>query len=657
MPQNKKPPTGAASKAYSVHQPNIFSREVQLSRNTRGSLEIFGGGPQTSSLLFSRTRSAWKDALHCAEPVSEGSVSCNKDTIRPTLAEASSSPKIPTVSLTEDLMDGGPIDNLAVDSREDDVSKWLADAGKSVESPKSSMSYQARLSDCLGEDSEFSDSYMRSVVSIMSDSSVAPDRSVRDLEWDGVLPTQMETNVTRTPDWSNEVVSQRAVQWGYGVVLKPTLSRGSGSAETERISRLSWTTGASDASSGMGTSSRTTSEGSSGESTFSSIIPGVSRNVKEALTSFQLAFVVCDALNPEYPVLYASAGFFSMTGYTAKEVVGRNWMQAEVTENGRTSSSMNEEPISAYASRISSAELRDGSLDISGSPLPSVKHGSATVCHPSCPSAREFDFDSPAVNRYSLSSSRHSMDARSKSISSQKSVRVSAENFASSPGIAPRVNIIDVEEPSVRSECGSIDTSKSGKRTSGIIRLFKKLNGKFSSPKGGLRDKNDGLLNSTKVFVDEVFNFDDEESETDDVERKERRSGIDFNTSSFTQSDGMCRGRGSSQSRTSPDKQPACGKSGDTAGIRGQNDLHLGIEQHCDFHTSQKPVQGNRRLALGTGRRSAQHVTTEGRLNELKVYTMEKDRRHSVASMPSSGTDVNVNGKSQFCIVHQKSPS
>ncbi|BBN20553.1 hypothetical protein Mp_Vg00600 [Marchantia polymorpha subsp. ruderalis] len=534
MPQNKKPPTGAASKAYSVHQPNIFSREVQLSRNTRGSLEIFGGGPQTSSLLFSRTRSAWKDALHCAEPVSEGSVSCNKDTIRPTLAEASSSPKIPTVSLTEDLMDGGPIDNLAVDSREDDVSKWLADAGKSVESPKSSMSYQARLSDCLGEDSEFSDSYMRSVVSIMSDSSVAPDRSVRDLEWDGVLPTQMETNVTRTPDWSNEVVSQRAVQWGYGVVLKPTLSRGSGSAETERISRLSWTTGASDASSGMGTSSRTTSEGSSGESTFSSIIPGVSRNVKEALTSFQLAFVVCDALNPEYPVLYASAGFFSMTGYTAKEVVGRNcrflqgqytdakdiemirdalvnrksfsgkllnykkdgipfWnlltispikdeegriikyigMQAEVTENGRTSSSMNEEPISAYASRISSAELRDGSLDISGSPLPSVKHGSATVCHPSCPSAREFDFDSPAVNRYSLSSSRHSMDARSKSISSQKSVRVSAENFASSPGIAPRVNIIDVEEPSVRSECGSIDTSKSGKRTSGIIRLFK----------------------------------------------------------------------------------------------------------------------------------------------------------------------------------------
>ncbi|XP_059626702.1 phototropin-1 [Cornus florida] len=50
----------------------------------------------------------------------------------------------------------------------------------------------------------------------------------------------------------------------------------------------------------------------------------VSEDIKDALSTFQQTFVVSDATKPDYPIMYASAGFFKMTGYTSKEVVGRN---------------------------------------------------------------------------------------------------------------------------------------------------------------------------------------------------------------------------------------------------------------------------------------------------------------------------------------------
>ncbi|KAE8038941.1 hypothetical protein FH972_011403 [Carpinus fangiana] len=53
-------------------------------------------------------------------------------------------------------------------------------------------------------------------------------------------------------------------------------------------------------------------------------IPRVSEDLKDALSAFQQTFVVSDATKPDYPILYASAGFFKMTGYTSKEVIGRN---------------------------------------------------------------------------------------------------------------------------------------------------------------------------------------------------------------------------------------------------------------------------------------------------------------------------------------------
>ncbi|KAJ9178199.1 hypothetical protein P3X46_010100 [Hevea brasiliensis] len=53
-------------------------------------------------------------------------------------------------------------------------------------------------------------------------------------------------------------------------------------------------------------------------------IPRISEDIKDALSSFQQTFVVSDATKPDYPIMYASAGFFKMTGYTSKEVIGRN---------------------------------------------------------------------------------------------------------------------------------------------------------------------------------------------------------------------------------------------------------------------------------------------------------------------------------------------
>ncbi|KAK8941221.1 Phototropin-1 [Platanthera zijinensis] len=53
-------------------------------------------------------------------------------------------------------------------------------------------------------------------------------------------------------------------------------------------------------------------------------LPRVSEELREALSAFQQTFVVSDATKPDHPIMYASAGFFRMTGYTSREVIGRN---------------------------------------------------------------------------------------------------------------------------------------------------------------------------------------------------------------------------------------------------------------------------------------------------------------------------------------------
>nr|AML78570.1 putative LOV domain-containing protein [Verbascum arcturus]AML79396.1 putative LOV domain-containing protein [Verbascum sp. BC-2016] len=56
----------------------------------------------------------------------------------------------------------------------------------------------------------------------------------------------------------------------------------------------------------------------------SSGIPRVSGEVKDALSTLRQTFVVSDATKPDCPIMYASSGFFTMTGYSSNEIIGRN---------------------------------------------------------------------------------------------------------------------------------------------------------------------------------------------------------------------------------------------------------------------------------------------------------------------------------------------
>ncbi|GFP87001.1 phototropin-2 [Phtheirospermum japonicum] len=60
------------------------------------------------------------------------------------------------------------------------------------------------------------------------------------------------------------------------------------------------------------------------ESSSGSEFPRVSQEIKDALATLQQTFVVSDATKPDCPIVYASSGFFTMTGYSSKEVIGKN---------------------------------------------------------------------------------------------------------------------------------------------------------------------------------------------------------------------------------------------------------------------------------------------------------------------------------------------
>lgn len=71
--------------------------------------------------------------------------------------------------------------------------------------------------------------------------------------------------------------------------------------------------------------SSSTSWRSSRDDSLSNHQPRVSQDLKDALATLQQTFVVSDATKPDCPIMYASSGFFTMTGYSSKEVIGRNW--------------------------------------------------------------------------------------------------------------------------------------------------------------------------------------------------------------------------------------------------------------------------------------------------------------------------------------------
>ncbi|XP_004290098.1 PREDICTED: phototropin-2 [Fragaria vesca subsp. vesca] len=126
---------------------------------------------------------------------------------------------------------------------------------------------------------------------------------------DGVVDSRIITEkasiVARTAEW--------------GVVVKPDdVVEGSFKA----IGRSSDDGNRSKNTSGRFESTRTSSESSHGSDQVPN--PRVSSELKTALATLQQTFVVSDATKPDCPIMYASSGFFTMTGYSSKEVIGRN---------------------------------------------------------------------------------------------------------------------------------------------------------------------------------------------------------------------------------------------------------------------------------------------------------------------------------------------
>ncbi|KAJ8551815.1 hypothetical protein K7X08_028258 [Anisodus acutangulus] len=126
--------------------------------------------------------------------------------------------------------------------------------------------------------------------------------------------------------------AQRAAEWGLvlkhddetgklqGVKVRTSGDDDNGKTETSRRN--------------SGNSVRSSGEFSDDGAGKERGIPRVSEDLRDALSTFQQTFVVSDATKPDYPILYASAGFFKMTGYTSKEVIGRNcrFMQGAGTD-------------------------------------------------------------------------------------------------------------------------------------------------------------------------------------------------------------------------------------------------------------------------------------------------------------------------------------
>lgn len=136
-----------------------------------------------------------------------------------------------------------------------------------------------------------------------------------------------KTITAEKPQKTAVAAEQRAAEWG--LVLKTDTKTGKPQGVSVRNSG-----GTENDPNGKKTTSQRNSQNScrsSGEMSDGDVvggrggIPRVSEDLKDALSTFQQTFVVSDATKPDYPIMYASAGFFNMTGYTSKEVVGRNW--------------------------------------------------------------------------------------------------------------------------------------------------------------------------------------------------------------------------------------------------------------------------------------------------------------------------------------------
>nr|AML77409.1 putative LOV domain-containing protein [Conocephalum conicum] len=345
-----------------VEKPAATVPHTGFSRDARGSLEIFGTSVQRGTPpVFSSH--AWHDALETAENLllmnnspchtvssfgdeSEASSSeksgstlwktksrsqpsvVPKSLPRPRAFNRRAKATVSPVSIT--LEYGGSDHEFSLDNDSDDVELALPVSTSSVVSmprkvpltPHNTQPAVAVYEEPVDIEEQWQSMLNGTAWKAKREVDFAENKG--DERWQGVLDGGVGGPVSEDYDGaesrrgrsvgglsevSDDVRSERALQWGYGVPLRTSTEFGDGA------STVSWR------ASTVSSESR-----SSGGSNGSQTIPGVAKDVRDAITSFNLAFVVCDAFgtDPSYPVLYASGGFFKMTGYEADEVIGSN---------------------------------------------------------------------------------------------------------------------------------------------------------------------------------------------------------------------------------------------------------------------------------------------------------------------------------------------
>ncbi|XP_022944466.1 phototropin-2-like [Cucurbita moschata] len=111
------------------------------------------------------------------------------------------------------------------------------------------------------------------------------------------------------------IIAERAAEWG--LVVETDVEEGSFKA----VGRAS---GEGGGSKRLSEKISVTERTSSFSNETSGVFPRASQELKDALSSLEQTFVVSDATKPECPIVYASSGFFGMTGYASEEVIGKN---------------------------------------------------------------------------------------------------------------------------------------------------------------------------------------------------------------------------------------------------------------------------------------------------------------------------------------------
>nr|BCM29535.1 phototropin [Apopellia endiviifolia] len=285
-------------KPFNARKPADTSSKVDASRTARGSLEVFGGAP---SLLYTKQS---PDVLVPAGSRQGGftdEIEGRSGNLAQTLLKEREKPALPTERPGR----------IEPGKARDQVDKWLSTVDERVPPPTKGF-IREPSNDFLLDELE-ADNLSGSAIGV----SPSPEpvilkgkRVGKDSELGNGAGALVQSVI---PDPSDEASSERGLQWPAAlkaVVAADLTGRASGRASGSRDDRISGLSGRTSEASDGGSDSQT--------------VPRISRDLKDALASFQQTFVVSDATRPDYPILYASAGFFDMTGYAPKEVIGRN---------------------------------------------------------------------------------------------------------------------------------------------------------------------------------------------------------------------------------------------------------------------------------------------------------------------------------------------